>query len=79
MTRDELLELLLVERHLPLPPAPKPGVPYDDPRDQYTRRASLLADVDAFEKDSARRRPDEGVQFERRGAILVGLPRKGAA
>lgn len=75
MTKDELLEALLVERHLPLPPSPKAGIPYDHPKDQHARRTALLEEIDEFEKDPGRKRPseDDAPRFVRRGAILVSV------
>lgn len=73
MTKTELLELLLVERHLPLPTTPKPGEIYDDPADQAARRADLEAAVDSFEKDPGRKRPsqDEPVKLVQRKGIWI--------
>lgn len=44
MTKDELLELLLVERHLPVPPPPPEPEPVFEPdtkQNQRSRRATL--------------------------------------
>ncbi|MFC0626145.1 hypothetical protein [Kribbella deserti] len=79
MTRAELLELLTVERHLPLPPAPRPGLPHDSAADQRARRQILKAEVEAFEQAhpndfGSRHKPrnsDETVTFVRRGLIYV--------
>lgn len=56
MTKDELLESLLVERHLPLPPMPQdPSPMYDDSEDLVNaRRAALVKAVELSEKKARR-------------------------
>jgi hypothetical protein len=67
MNRAQLVELLSVERFLPLPPAPKAGEVYDDPKDQYSRRLELSEAVKAYEHDHR----DDAPPMRRKGMILV--------
>lgn len=67
MTRAELVEMLQVERYLPLPPTPKPGQTYDDPRDQYARRTALDEAVQEFDQ----KHRDAAPPMVRKGMILV--------
>lgn len=50
MTRAELVEQLQVERHLPLPPIPKAGMPHDTAKEQHARRVELMAEVEEFDR-----------------------------
>jgi hypothetical protein len=75
MTRAELLELLQVERFLPLPPAPKAGAPAETPAEaftvltgdtraeQYRRRTEL--------KQAIRGEDHNGAPLTKRGLIYV--------
>lgn len=47
MTREKLLAQLLIEGAMP---GPLPGVPYDSPADQKTRRDALRAEVREADK-----------------------------
>ena len=56
MTKTELLEALLVERHLPLPPKPQEPAPvYDDSEAVVKARCdALVKAVEASEKNARR-------------------------
>lgn len=53
MTREALLEQLLIEGAMP---GPLPGVPYDSPTVQAARVKALLEEVRAFDRYSAGQR-----------------------
>lgn len=71
MTRAELVELLQVERHLPLPPVPKEGVPYDDPKMQRARQQELDTAVESFDLDqrNKKRRAEATPRLVKKGLI----------
>lgn len=82
MTKDELLEMLLVERHLPVPPPPPEPEPVFEPdtRDnQRDRRAELTAAVKASTKKPRRKPippvrridPDEGPRLVQHRGIWI--------
>lgn len=79
MTKDELLEALLVERHLPLPAVPKEGVPYDDPKVQEMRRIEIDTAVESFdhEQRNKKRRAAARPLLVKKG--LTHVPRKSTA
>jgi hypothetical protein len=93
MTRAELVERLSVERHLPLPPTPKPGlaaVPVGDdweiviPRDsrelQHARQLELDTAVESFnhEQRNEERRSKAAPRLVKKGMIYVAEKRPAA-
>ena len=77
MTKDELLELLLIERHLPVPPPPPEAEPVFEPdtaENQKRRLATLNREFAPNRKPvPAVRRldPDEGPRLVQRRGIWV--------
>lgn len=82
MTKDELLEMLLVERHLPVPPPPSEPEPVfepDTPENQRRRLATLNREVAAAAPKRAtkpippvrRIDPDAGPRMVQRRGVWV--------
>jgi len=72
MNRAQLVELLAVERHLPLPPVPKAGEIYEDPKMQYARRVELMTAVESFEVDQRnKKRRAATPKLVKKGLIYV--------
>lgn len=69
MTRAELIELLQVERFLPLPPAPRAGIPVDSKKEQDSRKQELDAAVQSFDEEHRHEAP----ALRRKGMILVAV------
>jgi hypothetical protein len=83
MNRAQLVELLSVERHLPLPPKPKPGLTLNEdwevviPRDsremQHARQLELDTAVESFNHDqrNKERRSEAAPRLVKKGLIYV--------
>lgn len=69
MTRDELVDLLEVERHQPLPPSPPPAGFIDTPELQAERRAVLGPEPTDY--DLKHQIPIDDIHWERRGLIYI--------